>query len=124
MSFDQVKQLSNLVGFHLTLHFLKIQELRNVRMGEDVVTSLGSSGPLCQPQGLAERAVNQGHLACGHRAQVSVDHAGFDRAQYAGHDGGEEESGFLPGRKYMISEEHPGDVACNGGDNDLLAAPR
>jgi len=35
---DQVKQLSDLVGFHLALDFLKVEQLRDVGMGEDVMT--------------------------------------------------------------------------------------
>jgi hypothetical protein len=45
MPFDQLEQLSNLVGLGLALHFLQVQELRNVRMEKDVVTSLRSRHP-------------------------------------------------------------------------------
>jgi hypothetical protein len=39
-----MKQLSDLVGFHLALDFLKVEQFRNVGMGEDVVASLDSLG--------------------------------------------------------------------------------
>ncbi len=65
MSFDQVKQLPDLLGFHLALHFLKIQELRDIRMGEDVVASLYAldtkSKRFRQPQKIAKPHIVRSH---------------------------------------------------------------
>ena len=58
MPFDQVEQLPDLVGFHLALYFLKVEEFRNVGMGKDVMTTLDSLDPkskhFCQPEKIAK----------------------------------------------------------------------
>ena len=38
MPLDQVKQLPDLIGFHLALYFLMVEHLRDIGMDEDVVT--------------------------------------------------------------------------------------
>ncbi len=58
MPFHQVKQLPDLVGFRLTLHFLEVQEFRNLGMDKDVMTALNSLDPksnrFCQPEKIAK----------------------------------------------------------------------
>ena len=55
MPFDQVEQLPDLVGFHLALHFLEVEEFRNVGMSEDVVTPLDSLDPKSKRFGQPEK---------------------------------------------------------------------
>ena len=58
MPFHQVKQLPDLVGFHLAPHLLKVEEFRNVGMDKDVMTALDSLDPksnrFCQPEKIAK----------------------------------------------------------------------
>ncbi len=58
MPFHQVKQLPDLVWFHLAPHFLKVEEFRNVGMDKDVMTALDSLDPkskrFCQPEKIAK----------------------------------------------------------------------
>lgn len=58
MPFHQVKQLPDLVGFHLAPHFLKVEEFRNVGMDKDVMTALDALDPkskrFCQPEKIAK----------------------------------------------------------------------
>jgi len=65
MPFDQLKQLSDLVGFCLAPHFLEVEELGNAWMRKNVVTSLSSCDPEAecfrQPDEIAKPHIVRGH---------------------------------------------------------------
>jgi hypothetical protein len=60
-----VEQLPDLVGFHLALHFLKVEEFRNVGMSKNVVTPLDSLNPkpkrFCQSEKIAKPHIVRSH---------------------------------------------------------------
>jgi hypothetical protein len=60
-----LKQLLDLVGFHLALHFLKVEEFRAIGMGENVVTPLDSLYPkpkrFCQAEKITKPHIVRSH---------------------------------------------------------------
>jgi len=65
MPFDQMKQLPDLVGFHLAPHFLKVEKFRYVGVGKDMMTALDSLDPkskrFCQPEEIAKPHIVRSH---------------------------------------------------------------
>ena len=64
MPFDQLEQLSDLVGLCLALHFLEVQKLGDVSMHKDVVASFRSRDPKAECFGQREE-VAKPHVVWG-----------------------------------------------------------